>query len=356
MTEMQDDRRQVPSSDAADFDTSKLLQWMESNVENFKGPLTLKKFPGGQSNPTFQVSTPTRQYVLRRKPPGKLLPGAHAVEREYRIMSALEPLGFPVPHCHALCEETEVVGTPFFIMEKVEGRIFWDPTLPEVAKAQRVLCYESMGGVIAELHGIDYDAAGLSDFGKPGNYFARQISRWSKQYIQDEMVASVPSLDRLCEWLPKNIPDGDESSIVHGDFRCDNIIFHPTEPRVIAVLDWELSTLGHPLADFANHLMSYRTPAGLPAGMHGADPQQLGLPTEDEYVRRYCNQTQRDSIENLDFYIAFSMWRLAVIIYGIKGRLLRGNASSKSASDIVSHMETLADCAWQEALKAGATN
>ncbi len=337
------------------LDTKSLTAWMSANVNGFTGPLTVEKFPGGQSNPTYQVQTPKTNYVLRRKPPGKLIPGAHAVEREFRIMSALESQGVPVPHCFALCEDESVLGTPFFIMEKVEGRIFWDPKLPEVPEEQRANCYESMGDVIAALHNVDYVKAGLEDYGKPGNYFERQISRWTKQYRQDEKAGRLSSLDKLCEWLPKNIPDdGDASTLVHGDYRCDNLIFHPVESRVIAVLDWELSTLGHPLADFTFHLMAYRTPTGLPSGMGSVDPVSIRLPSEAEYIAQYCRNTKRESIENIDFYIAFNMWRLAAIIHGIKGRMIRGNASSDAASGVVSHLDTLADCAWEQAQKAGA--
>jgi len=342
-------------SSVKQLDTESLTAWMSANVNGFAGPLTVEKFPGGQSNPTYQVETPNTNYVLRRKPPGKLLPGAHAVEREFRIMSALESQGVPVPHCFALCEDDAVLGTPFYIMEKVEGRIFWDPKLPEVPQEQRASYYESMGDVIAALHNVNYVKAGLEDYGKPGNYFERQIGRWTKQYQQDEKAGRLASMDRLCDWLPKNIPDnGAGSTLVHGDYRCDNLIFHPVEPRVIAVLDWELSTLGHPLADFTFHLMAYRTPAGLPSGMGSVDPVSIGLPSEAEYITQYCRNTKRESIENIDFYIAFNMWRLAAIIHGIKGRMIRGNASSDAASGIVSHLETLADCAWEQAQKAGA--
>ncbi len=332
-----------------------LSDWMTTNVAGFSGDISVSKFPGGQSNPTYKLETPEKNYVLRRKPPGKLLPGAHAVEREYRVMSALESQGVPVPHCFALCEDESILGTPFFVMEKVEGRIFWDPKLPEVPIEERATCYASMGKVIARLHTVDYANAGLENYGKPGNYFARQINRWSKQYLQDEEAGRLPAMDKLCEWLPKNIPnDGDITTLVHGDYRCDNLIFHPIESRVIAVLDWELSTLGHPLADFTFHLMAYRTPKGLPSGMGDADPESYGLPSEKEYIAQYCRNTNRDDIENIDYYIAFNMWRLAAIIHGIKGRMIRGNASSDTASGIVSHLETLANSAWEQAQKAGA--
>ncbi len=335
------------------LNSENLENWMRLNIDGFSGPITVSKFPGGQSNPTYQVSTAHKKYVLRRKPPGKLLPGAHAVEREYRIMSALEPLGFPVPRCFQLCEDEEVVGTPFFVMEKVEGRIFWDAAFAELPKSERAAYYQSMVEVIAQLHNVDYVQAGLETYGKPANFIARQINLWTRQYQQDESAGRIKSMDQLCEWLPDNIPDKDEATtIAHGDFRCDNLIFHPTEPRVIAVLDWELSTLGHPLADFTYHLMTYRTPTGLPAGLAGKKPEEIGIPTESEYVAEYCRLTGRDEIGDIDFYMAFNMWRLAAIIHGIKGRLIRGNASNKEAASMVAHLEALADCAWEQARKA----
>jgi aminoglycoside phosphotransferase (APT) family kinase protein len=337
------------------FDTERLEAWMAREVDGFEGPLDVEKFPGGQSNPTFKLTSPGGQYVLRRKPPGKLLKGAHAVEREYRIISALGPLGFPVPRTFGLCEDNEVVGTPFFIMDMVEGRIFWDPRLPEVPVHERHVYYDSMCETIARLHMIDYEAAGLSDYGKPGGFLERQIGLWSRQYVQDEAAGRIDAMDHLVEWLPRNIPDdGSPTSIVHGDFRCDNLIFHPTEPRVVAVLDWELSTLGHPLADFTYHLMNYRMPPDLPAGMAGADCRALGLPSEAEYTAAYCRYTGRADIPKLDFYLAFNMFRLAAIIHGIKGRLLRGNASSDRADRLIRHLETLAETAWQQAERAGA--
>ncbi|MEM9533151.1 MAG: phosphotransferase family protein, partial [Pseudomonadota bacterium] len=324
-------------------------QWMRDRVSDFSGPLALSKFPGGQSNPTYRVDAGDKRYVLRRKPDGRLLPGAHAVEREYRVMSALGKLGFPVPETYALCEDPEVFGTPFYLMALMDGRIFWDAKLPEVPAEERRDYYHAMCDTLAQLHQVDFSAAGLGDYGKPGNYFARQIGRWSGQYEADEAAGRITAMDRLCEWLPQNIPAGqEEASIVHGDFRCDNLVFHPTEPRVIAVLDWELSTLGHPLGDFTYHLMTYRLPPGLPAGMAGHNPEDLGLPSEVDYVARYCAAVGRDRIEGLDFYLAFNMWRLAAIIHGIKGRLVRGNASSDQAGHIVQFLEPLADLAWQQ--------
>jgi aminoglycoside phosphotransferase (APT) family kinase protein len=337
------------------IDTAPLEEWMRRHVEGFRGPIEFEKFPGGQSNPTFRLTTATRQYVLRRKPPGKLLKGAHAVEREYRIISTLGTLGYPVPRTYGLCEDESVIGTPFFLMDMVEGRIFWDPTFPEVPVGERRLYYDSMCQTIARLHGIDYRAVGLEDYGKPTGFLERQIGLWSRQYLQDEKAGRIEHMDRLVDWLPRNIPDDSgPASIVHGDYRCDNLIFHPSEPRVIAVLDWELSTLGHPLVDFTYHLMTYRMPPVLPAGMGGADLEALGLPSEAEYTAAYCRQTGRDGIPNLDFYLAFNMFRLGAIIHGIKGRNLRGIASNKNAEQLVSHLETLAKTAWRQAERAGA--
>jgi aminoglycoside phosphotransferase (APT) family kinase protein len=337
------------------FDSERLEKWMEREVEAFSGPLRIEQFKGGQSNPTYKLITPDRTYVLRRKPPGKLLPGAHAVDREYRVISALGKQGFPVARTYALCLEEDVIGTAFYVMEMVEGRIFWEADLPQVSLDERPAYFDAMNDTIARLHGIDPVAAGLGDYGKPGNYFARQIGRWSKQYLGDFEAGRVASMDKLVEWLPANIPAGEEDArVIHGDFRCDNMIFHPTEPRVVAVLDWELSTLGHPLADFSYHLMMYRMPSGATTGLAGRDLQALNIPGERDYVEAYCRRTGRDGIPHLDFYIAFNMFRLAAIVHGIKGRVVRGNASSAHADKMAASLEPLADLAWAQAVKAGA--
>jgi aminoglycoside phosphotransferase (APT) family kinase protein len=337
------------------FDASRLEQWMAREVPGFEGPLSVLQFKGGQSNPTYRLDTPGRSYVLRRKPPGKLLPGAHAVDREYRVISALDRQGFPVARPFDLCTDPDVIGTEFYVMDMVEGRIFWEAALPEVAQEARAAYFDAMNATIAQLHRIDPETAGLGDYGKPGNYFERQIGRWSKQYLGDVEAGRVASMDKLVEWLPANIPaDEEDTRVIHGDFRCDNMIFHPIEPRVIAVLDWELSTLGHPLADFAYHLMMYRMPAGITAGLAGLDLAALGIPSEEEYVAAYCARTGRADIPNLDFYIAFNMFRLAAIIHGIKGRMARGTASSAHAAQTVAGLEGLADLAWAQAVKAGA--
>ncbi|MFK7954940.1 MAG: phosphotransferase [Lysobacterales bacterium] len=340
-----------------DFSLERLSQWMADHVKDFRGPLTARKFSGGQSNPTFELSAASGQYVMRKKPTGKLLPGAHAVEREHRIIAALGEQNIPVPKAYGLCNDSDVIGTPFYVMEKMEGRIFWDPTLPELDPSERRSTYFAMVDVMASLHQVDINDAGLSDYGKHGQYIARQIALWSRQYQSDDAAGRNPHMDRLCQWLPTSIPDdGDPTTIVHGDYRCDNLVFHASEPKVVAILDWELSTLGNPLADFSYHLMKYRTPPGLPAGMAGKDPTKLGLPTEQEYVERYCQQTGRTQIPQLEFYFAFNMWRLAAIIHGIKGRLLRGNASNAKAGSMVDFLEPLAAEAWHQAELAGAGN
>ena len=335
------------------FDTSRLEQWLHEQVPGYAGPLAVEQFKGGQSNPTYKLVTPGRSYVLRRKPPGKLLAGAHAVEREYRVIEALSRAGFPVAAPLGLCVDDSVVGTAFYVMEMLDGRIFWEPTFPEVPRDQRPAYFNAMNATIAELHGIDPFAVGLGDYGKPGNYFERQIGRWSKQYLGDIEAGRVPAMDRLVGWLPQNIPPGeDEARIIHGDFRCDNMIFHPTEPRVLAVLDWELSTLGHPLADFAYHLMMYRMPAAITTGLAGLDLPALNIPSEEEYVGAYCARTGRGGIAHLDFYIAFNMFRLAAIVHGIKGRLARGTASSAHAGAMAANLEPLAELASAQAERA----
>jgi aminoglycoside phosphotransferase (APT) family kinase protein len=337
------------------FDVKRLKEWMEQEIPGFSGPLVVQQFKGGQSNPTYKLITPGRAYVLRRKPPGKLLPGAHAVDREFRVITALAKVDFPVAQPLGLCMDEAVIGTPFYVMDMVEGRIFWEAALPQVGLKERPAYFDAMNAAIAQLHCVDPDAVGLSDYGKPGNYFERQISRWSKQYLGDVEAGRVAAMDRLAEWLPQNIPvDEAEARIIHGDFRCDNMVFHPTEPKVLAVLDWELSTLGHPLADFSYHLMMYRMPSDLAAGLSGLDLKGLNIPSEAEYVADYCRRTGREDIPDLNFYIAFNMFRLSAIIHGIKGRLARGTAASAHADKMVEGLEPLADVAWEQAEKAGA--
>ena len=324
------------------LDEAGLAAWMERHVPGFSGPLTVAQFNGGQSNPTYRLDTPGARYVLRRKPPGPLLPGAHDVLREARVQQALAGSEVPVARIFALGGEEAALGSDFYVMEMVEGRVFWDATFAEVARDRRADYFDEMNRVIAALHSVDHQAAGLGDYGRPGNYFARQIGRWSKQYLGDELAGRLPDMDMLVEWLPTAIPDGDETSIVHGDFRCDNMIFHPTEPRVLAVLDWELSTLGHPLADFAYHAMMYRMPGDIVAGLGGQDPVPLGLPTEAEYLAAYCSRTGRAGLPHWDFYLAFNFFRLAAIFHGIKGRVLRGNASNAQARERAAALPRLA--------------
>ncbi|KEQ52733.1 phosphotransferase [Sphingobium chlorophenolicum] len=329
------------------FDEAALARWMEAHVDGYAGPLSVEQFKGGQSNPTYKLVTPRRSYVLRRKPPGQVLKGAHAVEREARVLSALGGTGFPVAHVHGLCTDDSIIGSWFYVMEMVEGRIFWDATFPDVGRDQRAAYFDAMNGTIATLHRLDPEAVGLGDYGRPGNYFERQIARWSKQYLEDEEAGRDPGMDRLIEWLPTAIPAGDETRIVHGDFRCDNMIFHPTEPRVLAVLDWELSTLGHPLADFAYHAMMFRMPPDIVAGLGGADIAALGIPNEEEYRAAYCRNVGRPPISEADyaFCIAFNFFRLAAIFHGIKGRVIRGTAASAHAKDRLGSLPRLIDLA-----------
>jgi aminoglycoside phosphotransferase (APT) family kinase protein len=328
------------------FDPAPLERYMREHVEGFRGPISVEQFKGGQSCPTYKISTPGRAYVLRRKPPGKLLPSAHAVDREYKVVSALQGSKVPVAKTYALCEDESVVGTAFYIMEWVDGRVFWEPTLPEQSKAERFAIYDAMNEVFAELHKVDYEKVGLGDFGRPGNYFARQISRWTKQYRASE-TEKIPEMERLIEWLPANIPPGDETALVHGDYRLDNMIFHPTEPRVLAVLDWELSTLGHPLGDFTYQLLAWRLGGSLFRGIADADVKALGIPTEAEYVAAYCRRTGRDGIPNLDWYLAYNMFRLAGILQGIMGRALDGTASSEHAIEQGRRAKPMAIAAWK---------
>jgi aminoglycoside phosphotransferase (APT) family kinase protein len=323
----------TPVREGFRFDEAALARWMGDHVPGFAGPLTVEQFKGGQSNPTYKLTTPGNSYVLRRKPPGQLLKGAHAVEREAKVLTGLAKAGFPVAHVHALCTDDDVIGTWFYIMDLVEGRIFWDATIPEVTREERPAYFDAMNATMAALHNVDYAAVGLADYGKPGNYFERQIGRWSKQYVEDVDAGRDPDMDRLIEWLPAHIPAGDDTAIVHGDFRIDNMIFHPTEPRVLAVLDWELSTLGHPLADFSYHAMMYHMPPHIVAGLAGADLAALNIPSEAEYIAGYCARTGRDGIADYRFYTAFNFFRLAAIFHGIKGRVIRGTAASAQAAD-----------------------
>jgi aminoglycoside phosphotransferase (APT) family kinase protein len=342
----------TPVSDRQRFDVGALEAWMRANVEGYAGPLAVEQFKGGQSNPTFKLTTPARSYVMRSKPgpAAKLLPSAHAVEREYRVIAALAGTDVPVPRVFGLCEDEAVLGRAFYIMDCVEGRVLWDQSLPGLSNAERDATYDEMNRVIAALHKVDVAAVGLSDFGRPGNYFARQIGRWSKQYMLSA-TEPIAEMDRLIEWLPQHIPDDDETTIVHGDFRLDNMIFDRERPRVLAVLDWELSTLGHPLADFSYHCMSWHIPPGQFRGIGGVDLAALGIPDEQEYIRRYCARTGRSGIEHWDFYLAYNCFRLAGILQGIVKRALDGTASSPQAIEQAKRVRPLAEMAWAFAQK-----
>lgn len=343
----------VDTPERLKFDEAALQRYMRSAVDGFDGPLIVRKFKGGQSNPTYLLETPTKKYVLRRKPPGKLLPSAHAVDREYRIMTALGRVGFPVPKTYALCEDDAVIGTAFFIMDFVDGRIFWDARLPGVGIAERRALYDELTDVVARLHAVDYKALGLSDYGKTGNYFERQIDRWSKQYKAAETVR-IEEMDRLAAWLPAAIPKDDATSIVHGDYRFDNVIIDPGRPKALAVLDWELSTLGHPLADFTYFLMVWRFPQSIRGGLAGLDLEALGIPSVEESSARYCEITGRGSLADFDFCLAYNMFRLASIIQGVHARSLQGNASSPEAAKMGASVAPLAAMAWDYAKRAGA--
>ena len=330
------------------FDERALERYLVENVPGFAAPLTVEQFKGGQSNPTYRLTdSAARRYVLRRKPPGQLLPSAHAVDREYRVMTALGSVGFPVPKTYVLCDDVSIVGTAFFVMDCVDGRIIWDQSLPGMSRDERAAIYDEMNRVIALLHAVDYKAIGLETYGRPGNYFERQIKRWTDQYRASETEV-IEAMDNLIAWLPSNIPGGDETAIVHGDYRLDNMILHPTESRVLAVLDWELSTLGAPLADFAYHCMSWHIAPGSFRGIAGLDLKELGIPSEDEYIAQYCERTGRSGIANWNFYLAFSLFRIAGILQGIAKRALIGTASSAEAVETGKRARPMAELGWQQ--------
>jgi aminoglycoside phosphotransferase (APT) family kinase protein len=329
------------------IDEISLDRWMQANVEGYQGPLTVLQFKGGQSNPTYRLDTPGRSYVMRRKPFGKLLPSAHAVDREFRVISALGKQGFPVAKAYALCTDDGVIGSAFYIMSMEEGRVFWDPTLPHAAPGDRRKIFTSKIETLAKLHMYDPAAIGLAEFGKPGNYFARQVDRWTKQYRASE-TQHIPEMERLIEWLPRSLPVQERVSIVHGDYRLDNMIFHPTEPRVLAVLDWELSTLGDPMADFTYLLMQWTMP-----GLAGADLKALDLPTMEEAAQIYCNFTGV-KIPDLSWYFSYNLFRLAGITQGIAGRIRDGTAANAKAIESAKRTVPLSKASWDYAQKAGA--
>lgn len=346
----------APVQDRHRFDEAALAAYLGTYLDGFAGPLTVEQFKGGQSNPTFLLTTPGASHVLRRKPPGKLLPSAHAVDREYRVMDALRDTDVPVPQVHCLCEDTAVIGTAFYVMEHVRGRILWDPSLPGMSPAERAAIFDSMNHVIAALHTVDPARVGLADYGKPGNFFARQIGRWTTQYRASE-TERIESMERLIEWLPQHIPPGDSAALVHGDYRLDNLVFHATEPRVIAVLDWELSTLGHPMADFAYHALAWDTPAGELRGLAGLDLPALGIPGVGDYVARYCERVGASlpSPVEWNFYVAYNLFRGAAISQGILRRALDGSASSAHALEAGRKARAVADAAWQRIANTGQT-
>jgi aminoglycoside phosphotransferase (APT) family kinase protein len=343
------------------FDLGALEDYLRPRLPGFRGPLSVAQFKGGQSNPTYQLTTPTARYVMRAKPgpAAKLLRSAHAIEREFRVMRALADTPVPVARMHLLCEDESVIGRAFYVMEFVEGRVLWDQSLQDLPRTARGAIYDEMSRVVAALHQVDVHAVGLDDYGRPGNYFERQIGRWSQQYLAS-ITQPIPAMDRLIEWLPTAIPasgrDESQACIVHGDYRLDNLIFHPKEPRVLAVLDWELSTIGHPLADFSYHCMSWHIPQALGRGIAGLDLQAAGLPSEQDYLQRYCARTGRGEADALaadwDFYLAYNLFRLAAIVQGVARRAVEGVAASAEAAAQGATARPLAELAWGFAERA----
>lgn len=329
------------------FDTRALAAYIRQYVEDFQGDVHVEQFKGGQSNPTFLVQAGSKPFVLRRKPPGELLPSAHAVDREYKVIKALQGTEVPVAKTYALCMDRELIGSEFYLMDYIPGRIFWDPALPECSKDERERMYAEMNRVIAQLHQLDPTQIGLADYGRAGGYFERQVARWTKQYRASE-TEHIEAVENLIQWLPENIPAGDETRIVHGDYRLDNVIFHPSEPRILAVLDWELSTLGHPLADFAYHCMPWRRQNIQTRGLLGIDLETLGIPREQDYVQQYCQRLGRAPIEpaHWEYYMVFNMFRLVGILQGVLARALKGNASSSVALEAGRRAKPLAIQAW----------
>ena len=334
------------------FDIDALTTWMGAHVGGFQGPLTVEQFKGGQSNPTFKLITPAKTFVMRSKPgpAAKLLPSAHAIEREFQVMAALKKAAMPVANMIALCVDESVIGRAFFIMEFVAGRVLWNPALPGMTPTERAAIFDEMNRVIARLHQVDFAAIGLAGYGKAGNYFERQIARWTKQYRASE-TETIDAMDKLIEWLPQHIPPGEETSIVHGDYRLDNLIFHATEPKVLAILDWELSTLGHPLADFAYHCMAWHVPPSAFRGLAGLNLEELGIPDFKSYVATYCQRTGRPGIENFEYYLAYNLFRMAGILQGIMKRVANGTAASEQAVAMGKAARPLAELGWKVAEK-----
>ena len=339
---------------AAPFDLVRLEQYLAAHIPGFAGPVELTPFAGGQSNPTYKLTAGSQRYVLRKKPAGVLLPSAHAVEREYKVMAALANTAVPVAKQHVLCEDPSIIGTPFYVMDFVEGRVLFDPSIPGVSKAERTAMYEEMNRVIAALHAVDFRAVGLGDYGKAEQYVERQIGRWTKQYRASE-TQRIEAMERLIEWLPKNVPARDEAAITHGDFRLDNLMFHPTEPRILAVLDWELSTIGHPLADFAYHVMVWRVAPNEFRGLLCHDLAALGIPDEKAYVARYFERTGRvpPTAAEWNFYLAFNLFRLSAICQGIMKRALDGTAASDKAFENGRLAVPIAEAGWRQVEAGG---
>lgn len=344
----------VAVEDKDRLDEAALTGWMEANVPAFEGPLSVRKFAGGQSNPTYRIDSPSGSYVLRRKPFGPLLPSAHAVDREYRVIAGLHPTGFPVAKPYGLCEDESVLGAAFYVMQMVEGRTLWDGALPDAkSPADRTATYHAMIDTLADLHKVDYEAAGLGDYGRPGNYFERQVGRWTKQY-RGSQTDDLPAMEKLIAYLPTSLPEQKRTSIVHGDYRIDNMIFHPTEPRVLAVLDWELSTLGDPMADLAYLLMNWVTEPEGRSGVKGLDFDALGIPRMEAMIERYAARTGLDEVPDMNWYFAFNLFRLAGIVQGIKKRVIDGTASNARAAEMGEKVPALSDAAWHFAREAGA--
>lgn len=338
-----------PVAERQKVDLGALSDYMHKHVDGFTGDLQIEQFKGGQSNPTFMLTAGSQRYVLRTKPApaAKLLPSAHAIEREFRVMDALSKAGFPAARQYALCEDEDVIGRAFYIMEFMDGRVLWDQSMPNMSNAERTAHYDEMNRVIAQLHSIDYKAIGLETYGKPGNYFGRQIDRWTRQYKASE-TEHIPAMEHLIEWLPQHIPAGEQTTIVHGDYRLDNMIFHPTEPRILAVLDWELSTLGHPLADFSYHCMSWHIVPGLFRGIAGLDLKSLGIPTEEDYLAKYSERTGiAIHKEDFRFYLAYNMFRMAGILQGIMKRYQDGTAASEQALKNGQAARPMAEMGWE---------
>jgi aminoglycoside phosphotransferase (APT) family kinase protein len=348
--------RTVQVKESHAFDAARLDEYLYGTIQGYAGPSTVRQFEGGQSNFTYLLTTPKRKYVLRRKPPGRLLKSAHAVDREFRVMRALGAQGFPVPEMFVLCEDESVVGTMFYVMSHVPGRVFVDSSMPSLTREHRAAIYDSVNAALARLHSLDYRALGLEDFGRPGNYFARQIARWCSQY-EASKTEDIPEMEKLAVWLAASIPDdGGRVSVIHGDFSFHNVLVHPTEPRVAAVLDWELSTIGHPLADLICHVAEWYRPIGVDhrGTLKGTDLAALGIPTMEQYMARYAQRTGFSLPQNLAFYRAFTLFRHAAILQGITGRVRDGTATASDAAEMAARVRPLARAAWSEAMAADA--